>query len=165
MVSYKTTEVPVSRSQEGIRKLIMSRLGSKVAFISDPPLEGFEAQVTIDKVPYRIRIMGVCKEAPASRQRRTRGGHSILRETTEEFRADWKVSEERRIWRVLFYHLKSIFDSSDSKVIELRTLLLSFIVTKDGHTVAEHILPKLAFAIAGNPARLLSDHSEVEASQ
>ena len=35
-MSYESTQVPVSRSQEGIRKLIMSRTGGKVAFISDP---------------------------------------------------------------------------------------------------------------------------------
>jgi hypothetical protein len=154
-MSYENTDVPVSRSQEGIRKLIMSRHGSKVAFISDPPQEGFEAVVMIDNSPYRIRIMGSCKEAPEVKTRHYMGRTMGSKETTEKFRNDFRIAEERRIWRVVYYHLKSVFEAADSGVMELRELLLPHIVTNDGHTVAEHILPKLAAAIAGNPARLL----------
>jgi hypothetical protein len=82
------------------------------------------------------------------------------KETTDKFREDFRVAEERRIWRVIFYHLKSVFEASESGVMEFRELILPYIVTRDGHTVAEHILPKLAEAIAGNPSRLLPAYSE-----
>jgi hypothetical protein len=36
-MAYESTSVPVSRSQEGIRKLIMSRKGGRVAFIHIVP--------------------------------------------------------------------------------------------------------------------------------
>jgi len=68
--------------------------------------------------------------------------------------------EARRVWRVLFYHLKSVYEAANSGVMEFRELMLPYIVTHDGHTVAEHILPKLAGAIAGNPSRLLPESTE-----
>ena len=81
------------------------------------------------------------------------------KETTERFRAEFQVSEQRRIWRVLYYHLKSIFESADSGVMEFRDLILSYIVIADGRTVAEHIVPNLARAVAGNPSRLLPERA------
>ena len=158
-MSYEQTEVPVSRSQEGIRKILMGRQGSKVAFISDPPFEGFEAQVTIEALPYRIRIMGVCKEPPQTKTRKYMGRTLGNKDTTDKFREDFRTTEERRIWRVLFYHLKSIFETADSGVKELRELMLSYIITNDGRTIAERILPELHKAIAVNPMRLLTSGS------
>ena len=70
---------------------------------------------------------------------------------------DEKDSEQeaRRIWRVLYHHMKSIFEAADSGVMEFRELMLPYIMTNDGKTVAEHILPKLDAALAGRPDRLL----------
>ena len=159
-MAYEKTEVAVSRSQEGIRKLIMGWQGSKVAFISDPPQEGFEAVVMIDEQPDRIRLMGACKAPPLTKKRHHyRYGVVGEKETTERFRAEFQVSEQRRIWRVLYYHLKSIFESADSGVMEFRDLILSYIVIADGRTVAEHIVPNLARAVAGNPSRLLPERA------
>lgn len=152
-MAYEGTEVAVSRSQEGIRKLIMSRKGGKVAFISDPPREGFSAILEIEGLPYQIRIFGVCKEPPAERGRIYRGSLK----TTDKQRDDFREKEERRIWRVLFYHMKTICESADSGVMELRELLLPYIVTKSGQTIGEHLLPNLAKAIEHNPARLLGN--------
>lgn len=155
-MAYENTEVLVSRSQEGIRKLIMSRRGGKVAFLSDPPSEGFTAVVEIDGLPYQIRLMGVCQEPPQEKVRAYRGRKTSTKETTDRFRQKFTESEERRIWRVLFYHLKSVFEAADSGVMEFRELILPYIVTKSGRTIAEQLLPHLADAIERNPARLLS---------
>jgi len=154
-MSYENTEVPVTRSQEGIRKLIMERKGGKVAFISDPPKEGFSAIVEIDGLPYQIRIFGVCKEPLQEKPRMYKGRIVSHKETSESERRRFSESEERRIWRVLFFHLKSVFEAADSGVMEFRELMLPYIVTKSGQTIAEHLIPKLNEAIERNPARLL----------
>jgi hypothetical protein len=39
-MAYEGTEVSISKSQEGIRKLVMGREGGKIAFIADPPTRG-----------------------------------------------------------------------------------------------------------------------------
>jgi len=150
-MAYENTEVSVSRSQEGIRKLIMSRKGSKIAFITDPPNEGFEAYIELEGQPYRIRLLGVMRDAPEEKSRMYRGSLK----TTEKQRSAFVEAEARRIWRVLFYHLKSVFEAADSGVLEMRELLLPYIVTNSGKTIAQQILPKLSQAIEHNPARLL----------
>lgn len=152
-MAYEGTEVAVAKSQEGIRKLIMSRKGGKVAFISDPPREGFSAVIEIDSLPYQIRIFGICKEAPKERNRPYKGSWLL----TDKQQADLREKEERRIWRVLFYHMKSVCEAADSGVMELRELMLPYIVTKTGQTIAEHLLPNLAAAIERNPARMLGN--------
>jgi hypothetical protein len=156
LMAYDSTEVPVTRSQEGIRKLIMSRQGAKIAFISDPPREGFQAEVQIDGLPYQVRIMGECRPAPATKERHNyRRGVVGEKETTDKFRETWRQKEERRIWRVLYYHLKSVFEAADSGVMEFRELMLPYLITKSGQTVAEHLVPQLAAVIGGNAMRLL----------
>jgi hypothetical protein len=155
-MAYENTEVPVARSQEGIRKLIMARKGGKVAFITDPPREGFTAIVEIDGLPYQIRIFGICREAPTEKRRTYRGRDNGAKDTTEKFRQLFQLAEERRIWRVLFYHMKSVFEAADSGVMEFRELMLPYIVTKSGQTIAEQLLPNLNKAIEHNPARLLN---------
>ncbi len=154
-MAYANTEVPVSRSQEGIRKLIMSRKGGKVAFVSDPPHEGFTAVVEIDGLPYQIKLMGVCREAPQEKARMYMGRKIAMKETTDTARQKFVESEERRIWRVLFYHLKSVFEAADSGVMAFKELMLPYIVTKSGRTIGEQIIPHLAEAIERNPARML----------
>jgi hypothetical protein len=143
-MAYENTEVPVSRSQEAIRKLIMTHGGYGLAVVSDREngaQEGFHAKVLIDQKPYTIRIMASLKE-PSGR-------------LTPRQKEDFTQREERRIWRVLFYHLKSVFEAADSGVMEFRELILPYIVIGE-RTVAEHILPRIDAAIA-NPNRLLSD--------
>jgi len=147
-MAYEGTEVPVARSQEAIRKLIMSHGGYGVTFVSerDPgspfAQEGFHAKVLIDQKPYAVRVMATVK--------------SSTKRMTEKQQVAWQEKEERRIWRVLFYHLKSVFEAADSGVMEFRELMLPYLVTGNGKTIAEHVLPQLEAAIAGTNSKLLS---------
>jgi hypothetical protein len=119
-MNYEETEVPVSRSQDGIRKLVCSHKGTGIIFISRPPREGFEALVTMADAAYHIRVMATAKPAKN------------------------REAEERRVWRVLFWHLKAMFVAADSGVIAVEDIIMPYIVTPDGRTIAEHIAPKLA---------------------
>jgi hypothetical protein len=89
--------------------------------------EGFQAKVLIDQKPYTVKVMARIKTAPASR----RGS-----------RPD-PDKETRRVWRVLFYHMKSVFEAADSGVMEFRELMLPYIVTGNRMTIAERLLPAL----------------------
>lgn len=157
-MAYEATEVPVVRSQDGIRRLLMRRAGAKLAFISDPPREGFEAVVEIDAAPYRVRVMATTRPAPLTKNRRHyRRGVVGEKETTDRFRQEWAERETRRIWRVLFYHLKSVFEAADSGVMEFRELMLPYIILRDGRTIADIMVPKLSTLVQTDPARLLCD--------
>lgn len=121
-VAYDNTKVPISDSQSAIRKLIYSHKGTGVSFISQPPREGFDALVTLENVAYHIRVMATGKKGADREQ------------------------EERRVWRVLYWHLKAMFEAADSGVIAVEDIILPYVVTPDGRTIAEHIRPKLAEA-------------------
>jgi hypothetical protein len=143
-MAYEETDVPVTKSQSQIRTLIMQRKGSKIAFITEPPREGFAAEIHLQGVPYTIRISANVK--PPDPQR-----HKTI---TQQIA--FRDREERRIWRVLYHHLKAISVAEESGVLDLREMLLPYIVTRSGKTIAEMILPKISEAIESNPARLLS---------
>ena len=133
-MAYETTDVPISRSQEGIRQLVNSHKGAGISFISQSPREGFEALVTLQEISYHIRVMASC-----------------------QVKTKWtKEQEERRVWRVLFYHLKGMFEAADSGVIAVEDIILPYIVTPDNRTIAEHIRPKLAEARNLTGERLLT---------
>ncbi len=52
--------------------------------------------------------------------------------------------------------MKGIFEAADSGVMEFREMMLPYVVTKEGRTIGEIILPQLDKAIQQNPARLLA---------
>lgn len=113
--------------------MIYAHKGTGVSFVSQPPREGFEAMMTINDTPYHVRVMATCKNAPK----------------------DSKEQEERRVWRVLYWHLKAVFEAADSGVIDIRDVILPYVVTPDGHTLSERIIPKLE-TVLRNPERLLT---------
>lgn len=78
------------------------------------------ALVTMQEQAYHIRVMATCKKSSDPEQ------------------------EERRVWRVLHWHLKAMFEAADSGVIAVEDIIMPYIVTPDGRTIAEHIAPKLA---------------------
>lgn len=133
-MAYEATEVPVARSQQKLRELLLRNGATGIAIVSQPPQEGFQAMVKIDAATYTIRISAVCK--PKSSQAATE-------------------QEERRVWRVLFHHLKGIFEASQSGVMEFKEMVMPYIVTKDGRTIAEILIPQLDKAIQANPERML----------
>ena len=130
-MGYDKTVVPVSKSQDGIRKMIYAHKGTGISFISQPPREGLEAMMTINQTPYLVRIMATCRKVQFDIEQ-----------------------EERRVWRVLFWHLKAVFESADSGVIDIRDVIMPYVVTPDGKTLAERIIPKLEMVLR-NPDRLL----------
>jgi hypothetical protein len=138
---YETTEVPVSRSQEGIRKMIYAHKGTGVNLISHPPREGFEAMVTIEKISYHIRIMATC---------RTHAGPGYAPMSQEK-----REQEERRVWRVLYWHLKAVFEASDSGVIDIRDVIMPYVVTRDGRTLSEIVVPRMEQLMQADTVKLL----------
>jgi hypothetical protein len=144
-VAYEKTEVAVAKSQEQLRKLIMAHKGFAFAAVSERAngfnndstnSEGFHAKVMIDGKPYSIRIMAAMKSPP--------------KYSSDNQKVAFTQQEERRIWRVLFYHLKSVFEAADTGVMEFRELMLPYVVVGDGRTVAQHVLPRLDEYVSGN---------------
>jgi hypothetical protein len=136
-MAYEATAVAVSKSQEQLRKLIMGHKGFAFAAVSERAngleqtvnQEGFHAQVAIDGKTYSIRVMAKLKSPP--------------KYSSDNQKARFNEQEERRIWRVLYYHMKSVFEAADTGVMEFRELMLPYVVVGDGRTISQHILPRL----------------------
>ena len=133
-MSYEGTKVPISQSQSEIRQLVYRHKGTGISFMSHPPREGFEALVTMQAQQYHIRVMATCKKVSEKE----------------------RDQEDRRVWRVLFWHLKAMFEAADSGVIAVEDIIMPYIVTPDGRTIAEHIAPKLAELRSATHEKLLS---------
>lgn len=133
-MAYENTSVAVPKSQEKIRRLILDHGGTGIAFVSQPPKEGFEAQVVLDGKSYHVRVVALCKEQSNPKKR---------------------DQEERRVWRVLYHHMKAIYEASSTGVLEFREMMMPYIVTSSGRTLAEHIMPQLDKAVSGYTTKLL----------
>ena len=147
-MAYETTEVAVSKSQDAIRKLIYAHRGTGVMLISRPPAEGFEAFVEIEKTAYHIRIMAATKPIPKQDKHWRNRSESVMAGLVEQ--------ELRRVWRVLYWHLKAMFEAADAGVIDVRNIIMPYVVLRDGMTLADHIRPKMADLMTTDPARLLA---------
>lgn len=145
-MAYETTEVAVSKSQEAIRKLIYSHNGTGLMLISRPPAEGFEAFVEIEKTPYHIRIMATTRD-----QRKDRNGYLLSIGSLEKA----VEQENRRVWRVLYWHLKAMFEAADAGVIDVRNIIMPYVVLKDGLTLADHVRPHMTELMTMDASRLL----------
>lgn len=120
-MAYEHTIVSVDKSQGAIRKLMTNHGATNIAFASsvDPRMEGFQATVILEGKPYGIRVA-----VP-------------VRDKKNEKLQD---QENRRVWRVLYHHMKATFEAGDSGVIDIRELLLPFLVTKDGRTLGQRVI-------------------------
>lgn len=132
-MAYETTEVAVSKSQDAIRKLIYAHKGTGLMLVSRPPQEGFEAMITLD-TPYHIRVMATCRDQSKDKSGWTRSTSAKAKAVEQE---------ERRVWRVLYWHLKAIFEAADSGVIDIRNVIMPYVVLADGRTLSDHVLPKM----------------------
>lgn len=135
-MSYHETKVSISQSQQGIRELVYSHKGTGVSFMSRPPKEGFEALVTMANQQYHIRVMAVCKPVSDYTQQGKKRSPGAMHDLHEQ--------EVRRVWRVLYWHLKAMFEAADSGVIAVEDIIMPYVVTPDGRTIAEHLAPRMA---------------------
>ena len=146
-MAYDDTKVAVSKSQDAIRRLIYAHKGTGLMLVSQPPKEGFEAFITIGKQPYHIRVMATCKTV-ASHDRNYRSRSAAIM-------AGLREKEERRVWRVLFWHLKAVFEAADSGVIDIRNIIMPYVVLRDGRTLSDVVAPRMQELMTMNPDRVL----------
>lgn len=136
-MAYDATRVSIADSQSAIRKIVYGHKGTGIIFMSRPPREGFEALVTLAGQAYHIRVMATCKDV------NTHKGPGYRRRSPDTIATELE-QENRRVWRVLYWHLKAMFEAADSGVIAVEDIIMPYIVTPDGRTIAEHVAPRLA---------------------
>lgn len=144
---YSDTSVPVTRSQEAIRKLLVESGALAVRFgagrfevlaaqpdaITDPCVVEFVWPVDGGRQMVRVQTHPKEPEKPAWNSRS---------------RQPWMISpeqRERQAWRGLYWYLKGALDAARFGLIQFEDVFLSFIVTEGegSPTVGEVLVPRI----------------------
>lgn len=153
---YADTSVPVARSQEAIRRLLVESGALAVRFdagrwevLHDPEVAWREPCV----VEFVWPVHG-------GRQMVRVQTHAQEPERSSRTSKAWRVSPDQRVrqaWRGLYWYLKGALDAARFGVIRFEDVFLSFIVTEGegSPTVGEVLVPRIQ---AGAKA-LIGHHS------
>ena len=128
--AYGDTSVPVARSQEQVRHLLMGSGVRGVQFAEDWMLGtiGFQFVKEKDfdghKVPLLVR-MNIQVWADPKRR---------LRASVRE-----KLQRERQVWRALYWYMKSQLEAVAFGLRTLEDVFFSDLVMHDGRTIGDHV--------------------------
>ncbi|HUU57261.1 MAG TPA: hypothetical protein VMW93_07960 [bacterium] len=152
-MAYDGTEVPAARSQEGIRG-ILTKYGIRQVQFTDCWPDGVAVEFIrveggpggVEKV-IRVRVVGkpnadnlVVKKA------RRRGWRDKTRVPTAERKSD---AERRRVYRIIYYHLKSKLEAVAEGLVTFEEEFLPHIVLPSGATVYDELKRHLPAVFAG----------------
>lgn len=146
-MAYEGTEVQVSKSQDQIRRLIYAHKGSGLMLVHEGLTQGFEAKITLEQNLYHIRVMAHAKDQRHDKFGGLRTIPSLLKASEQE---------ERRVWRVLYWHLKAMFEAADAGVIDIRDVIMPYVVLKDNCTLGDHVRARMPELRTVDPRYLLS---------
>jgi hypothetical protein len=143
-MAYESTTVPVDRSQGEIRKLLIKYGAQRFSFHEGKDEQGREWAVaefvhapTFER-PHLIRIAVPFKE-PDKAVIKAKASRSYSK-TFEQLWNETNEQEARRIWRVLFYILKSRMESVAENVETFEQAFLPHIVDPStGRTIWEFV--------------------------
>lgn len=127
MTSYKTTSVPIARSQEQIRKILQANGVRGVQFSED--FESHEVLLRFAKeVEGTVRTVRVALRIPDApeRKRTHRGSHWVHgRLVPYPSQDDRQEQMARATYRALHYWLKSQFEAVDFGLLRFEDIFLS----------------------------------------
>lgn len=137
-MAYETTNVPVDRSQGGIRRLLQKHGADRFAFGQDVVGEQTFALVRFVHEGNEVRLRVPLKEPAAEAVRRkaksSKKGVGVAHDALME-------QEERRIWRVVHYLLKSRMEAVEEDVETFVQAFLAHVVNpSSGRTVYEELV-------------------------
>lgn len=138
--AYATTEVSVSRSQEGLRDLLRRHGASSFQF-GESFIEGQQvAALEFVHQDQMVRML-VPHKQPDERAIRLKIQRAQTR-TPQQIRAEFEEQEARRIWRVMFHSLKARLVAVEEEVETFEQAFLSHLVDPaTGRTLWETFAP------------------------
>jgi hypothetical protein len=129
---YEDTSVPVGRSQERIRELLRRFGARQLAFAEELGDNG-------DRTMLAVRFLYLTEAGVSTFVRIT------FHPLPEEHEGKWKDANqrERQAWRGLVHYLEGTLKATEFGLMRFEELVLAWIETPDGRTVAEHLVPML----------------------
>lgn len=143
--AYQSTQVPVAKSQEAIRKLLMQYGARGVQFYED--FETREINVRFAKeINRQLRTVSVSLKIPGADEGTTRRWSRTKRTYVYTTQADRAEQKTRATYRALHYWLKSQFEAVDYGLFSFEDVFLShfeWMIDGKTTTVGALVKPKL----------------------
>lgn len=167
-MAYESTTVAVEKSQGEIRRLLVSFGASEFNFgeTNMPGEAGRWTAVSFTHGGHTVLIR-VPLKAPTDRDRKLMGERARrarTRSITEIENEHWD-QEQRRIWRVLFWSLKSRMVAVEEGVETFEQAFLAHLVDpRTGFTIWQYVQPSIdsgAFQVGGGGMRALESPKSV----
>lgn len=137
------TSVPVGRSQDQLRQLVLDRGASGWALGEDEGRAIIQFRLAGRVLRFRIHLMQKPSDLEAKRG-------------VKPHRVDAK--EERRLWRSLYMAVKAKLVIAEDGIEAFDEVFLANIVTPEGDTIGERLAAQIpAMLSEGKPIALLSD--------
>jgi hypothetical protein len=135
------TEVPVEKSQAEIQRMLMKAGATKFAV-------GFEADAAAIHFQLKNKYCRFVLPLPDRAEERFwfTAAKKLKRNENEAFRA-WEQACRSR-WRALALAIKAKLESVEIGLTSFEQEFLAFIVTEDGRTIGERVIPQLEEATA-----------------
>jgi hypothetical protein len=139
------TSVSMEKSRAEIERDLGRYGASHFGYMTTP--EGAEVMFQAKGVQVRMRV----KFPPAAAYQKTATGRLRHGEAAKEAARE---AEVRRLWRALALVIKAKLEAVGSGISTFEREFLADILTKDGRTIGEHLVPRLAEAVSSG--RLLT---------
>lgn len=148
MTYAASTSVSVEKTAAEIEKLIMRYKADNFARFSGRN----EAMIAFEMEKRRILFRLPLPDRDDARFKRTPGRH-VYRSPEKQIEA-WEQACRSK-WRALFLCIKAKLESVEAKIETFEDAFLAHIQMPDGHTVGEHVRPRIAEAYSGQPMQAL----------
>lgn len=135
-MAYETTTVDVSKSQEGIRKLLVAYGCDSFAFAEGRNGDQRTATIAFQSGHRKVRMSVPLKEPDPNVLRKK---VSAARSKTRDQIVDELLEQEgRRIWRVLHWNLKTRMEAIQEQVETFEEAFLAHLIVEEtGQTIYE----------------------------
>ena len=142
-MAYENTNVIVEKSQGELRTLLQKFGATEFQFGEGQDGNDRWAGVTFthdnQMVMVQVRLKGPNETATKALEAKARRAHT---RTRDEIFGEWWQQEERRIWRVLYWSLKSRMIAVEEHVETFEQAFLAHLVNPaTGQTLWQHIAP------------------------
>lgn len=139
-----TTDVPVFKSRAEI-EAILTRYGvTEKAFLDSTGKAAIQFHLG-DRVIRFVLSLPSASDKQFTHHRVNANSDALKARTPEKAREAWEQACRQK-WRALALSIKAKLEAVESNIATLEEEFMAQIVMPDGHTVAEHVLPKISQA-------------------
>lgn len=151
--AYSDTKVSVDKSRADIGALLRKRGASAIMWLDEPDHSVLRFRWTRADLAFVARF-DIIPTEPDGKAIRSLVANSRKINRATDARDALLERDQKRLHRVLFWYLKSIFEAEDAGLLKAEEAILGWLEAPDGQRVADKIIPQLG-AHGGDLGRVL----------